>query len=1447
MSRQASVSEVSGSTKDAHEDKMDVDTAPARRKSGAAEGHSARQSFFGKTIEKSEDEIVSSSDEDELDEEEDATLLEAKHARKERELKSQMFDLSSRNYRATSPLESIARLARLSFQDLEKINAQRDEDMDVDHHETEPNRLAPPAVQSSESDEGPEIMTPHGDDNKNVAIRPLEAASDGIRRLRRRSPEPIRLPYLVKDEKVAPLHETNEFQDNIQSLEEIETEMLDAVKEEIQEEMELEEDAEVTFEDLYRQWREECEVLDREKEEQERLERQLSAEPGPDFEIPAAIPGNLVGEGRRHKFASEYDINMVIKQSEETARIEQEKMDREARKKEADMEKEARLPDQQTQTAIARSLIIDENRLRDPTSLTLVFSYEPPPNNFTEAEQQIFIAAFKDTPKKWGEIASLLPNRTYKDCIHHYYANKWDGRFRDNRAKKFKGGRRGRGGKASRPSRGSALMADLNRSEDIVQGTGDSASGRPKRAAAPTTFGEREIESKGTLVGQSPAKKQAQGSKDDAGGEKPAKKPRRTGESKPGRKGNKSQLAALAAAPAMAPTKPLAPGMPTKEEADRAQHLQDASLLASLQGGQPGAMRPEQQMVFNQEGFIPQAAVPEEVDRPKQAPQAAKPAASSYWSVPEQTDFFKYISYFGTDFGAIASHMGTKTQTMIKNHYQRNIDGGGRADLEEAANKANERRERGEDIGPPPTPTPIIRKNGSKVYADYSQSNAPRAIAPQTGDMADAEEATIHSAVPKHSSPPQAQAQAKPRFTSSAQGTPIPAHRAVPSPLPTTAPTPAAVPPTMPTAPHPRGLGHPLGSRLGFLTEQRSEPRPAIPTSGFRFGQEQPPSLSRPQPQPQQQQVMARTPSGNPLDPAYLAGLQQEQERALRLAGAESEARGEHIPGRPLPGQNPHAHGSPSNHPIAAPFMDHKPILEERRPTPPRNAYATPGGSRPPLFGTSSTPAAPPLAVTPLSSIHRGPYHASPPKQEPLRPGSVSGSTPAPSHQGPNPFTSNPPPAAPGPAATPAPEREPPKRSNLLSILNNEEPSEPKPAPKRDSLPSAPTRVASPAPSAFPSSSTPQPLSGIPPSRREQFGQSSLAGQGPLQRSSFGQGSSTPAPTLKHESSAGGGSSMQQPPKQDLHWQSRVFGHSNQPSPPTNPLSIERDGRAPFYPHRSSMLGGLNQPGRANPSPPPHALHSRTPSLSAQQANAPPPRESRSVLGGPPPSAQSLHSNPYAAQQQQHLPPYSQAPQAQNRAHHSHNTSIGDRPSYLPFGHTGSTSREEAMRREDEIARAQQQQRERDREREEQMRFEAIQLERQRAHEQHIYAHRQQEAEMERRRMDEAAYAAARPPAGHQPLHHAPPYGSPFGAPGPGRGPSLREQSTREAEQMMADQRMFQEREERRRRDQQPGPPPPQGYRDGPGDPMMRRPDEYLSRRTTPYGGQPSYPPPPRR
>jgi hypothetical protein len=68
-----------------------------------------------------------------------------------------------------------------------------------------------------------------------------------------------------------------------------------------------------------------------------------------------------------------------------------------------------------------------------------------------------------------------------------------------------------------------------------------------------------------------------------------------------------------------------------------------------------------------------------------------KPGPSSYWSVSELQKFDVCIARFGTDWKAMADHMGTKTHTMLCNQYNRIIEQG-RSDLVETAQIADHRR-----------------------------------------------------------------------------------------------------------------------------------------------------------------------------------------------------------------------------------------------------------------------------------------------------------------------------------------------------------------------------------------------------------------------------------------------------------------------------------------------------------------------------------------------------------------------------------------------------------------------------------------------------------------------------------------------------------------------------------------------------------------------------------
>ena len=110
-------------------------------------------------------------------------------------------------------------------------------------------------------------------------------------------------------------------------------------------------------------------------------------------------------------------------------------------------------------------------------------------------------------------------------------------------------------------------------------------------------------------------------------------------------------------------------------------------------------------------------------DTEHMAQASVKPGPSSYWSISELQDFEKNVAHFGTDWIGYANHVGLKTDTMIKDQYLRMIESG-RLDLEQAAKAADVRRDRGDDLGPPPIPTPAPKRR-----YESTQSVLPRNLA----------------------------------------------------------------------------------------------------------------------------------------------------------------------------------------------------------------------------------------------------------------------------------------------------------------------------------------------------------------------------------------------------------------------------------------------------------------------------------------------------------------------------------------------------------------------------------------------------------------------------------------------------------------------------------------------------------------------------------------------
>lgn len=157
----------------------------------------------------------------------------------------------------------------------------------------------------------------------------------------------------------------------------------------------------------------------------------------------------------------------------------------------------------------------------------------------------------------------------------------------------------------------------------------------------------------------------------------------------------------------------------------------------------PPSLRPE-----------PPAAPPQPAMTTFNLAQAAQPErkaqaqASSYWSVSESTDFPLLLAAFGSDWTAIASHMGSKTAVMVstytrttvssalhvadnenqvKNYYVRQKDAG-KADWEDIIRDADAKRARGEKRPDPPQPSTGGR--GRRYDSGPSSSSRPLAAAP---------------------------------------------------------------------------------------------------------------------------------------------------------------------------------------------------------------------------------------------------------------------------------------------------------------------------------------------------------------------------------------------------------------------------------------------------------------------------------------------------------------------------------------------------------------------------------------------------------------------------------------------------------------------------------------------------------------------------------------------
>ena len=395
--------------------------------------------------------------------------------------------------------------------------------------------------------------------------------------------------------------------------------------------------------------------------EQERREQQASpapASPAPSV-APSVTPSLAHERTRGARNTTEADLEAALLLSKQSAKEEEERREREAAASSLpNFDMEAVIPPMLTAAELELSQFEDTNNLIPQDMVKHAFAYWPPVDDFIDKEQELFISAYCQTPKKWSKIAESIPGRTYQDCITHYYLTKDQVRYKEILKRSQPKRRRG---KAAIKPRSTALLSELQRGGDDVEGTplAVTDSGRPRRAAAPT-FGDVPSEvdpltplpqsKKLTAAWSNPdntAVKTSRGRKTGSG-----TKIRRT---KAQIQADQQQALLLAAAEA-SPGKPTATG-----KAERGRTLLRVGDALPSKADLP-AIQQAQRLV---EAGLQQYPGPEPPSLPALAQAATASSVTSYWSVPEQHKFPDLLAYFGRDFAAIADFMKTKSVTMV--------------------------------------------------------------------------------------------------------------------------------------------------------------------------------------------------------------------------------------------------------------------------------------------------------------------------------------------------------------------------------------------------------------------------------------------------------------------------------------------------------------------------------------------------------------------------------------------------------------------------------------------------------------------------------------------------------------------------------------------------------------------------------------------------------------
>ena len=440
----------------------------------------------------------------------------------------------------------------------------------------------------------------------------------------------------------------------------------------------------------YRRWRIDIEVI----EGQSKSAMTTTPEPNPPAPailLPNISTPNIAGGRRTTKNITPLIFERIIQDSVMDAEKDEDRRNRERNLQAKDVfnpEKEADVPDMLDRFERKARLFGNTTHLIDNELVLDTFGFIPKQDDFTPDEHETFLDSYLSNPKKWGMIAECIPGRDYQDCVLHYYHTKGEALYKE-KEKAFsriakKGGRKGGRGLQGRPKSNALMPLYDGAIEYDAPQIPVTDTGRPRRAAAPT-FGDNTDPELATPAA-TPSRRNVAGNKAELNGdssERPSNKRTRTAPAKE-KVAKRGKVPILAAAPGPSPQKAdkeiIVRGRsrePKLENEQRGEEIEGAQVLAGLHSSQTMSlpMNPPttNEVWLGMQSVPPSTSIPipkqqqTAIEQPLQQPQprGSSTTTSSYWSVPEQTDFQNLIHHFGTDWQAIANTMKSKTPTMV--------------------------------------------------------------------------------------------------------------------------------------------------------------------------------------------------------------------------------------------------------------------------------------------------------------------------------------------------------------------------------------------------------------------------------------------------------------------------------------------------------------------------------------------------------------------------------------------------------------------------------------------------------------------------------------------------------------------------------------------------------------------------------------------------------------